>query len=61
MIYEYQCIECGKITERYVKKYDDIEQVRCECGAIARKVLSNVVFLNARKVAARREKDVPLD
>lgn len=37
MLRDFRCYSCGKVTERFIS--NDIEQVACECGGIAGRII----------------------
>lgn len=39
-IYEYECRFCKKTTEKFQKVTRVTKKIRCECGHVARRVLS---------------------
>jgi len=39
-IYEYECRFCKKVTEKVQKVTRVTKRIRCECGHVARRVLS---------------------
>ena len=44
-IYEYECIKCGAITEKYYKVDDIKDLVECDkCRHVAVKIISNFTF-----------------
>lgn len=39
-VYEFECLECGKITEKVFKIDDCPQRIECECGKTASKIIS---------------------
>lgn len=39
-VYEYECEECGRITDKIFRIDEKPERVSCQCGASARAIIS---------------------
>jgi len=44
ILYDFQCTDCGAKSEAFGKMNDKDQQIPCECGGQARRVISPVRF-----------------
>ncbi len=44
-LYEYACVECGKITEKLVSVTMKELLICCDCGGKAKKIISSGSFI----------------
>jgi len=44
-VYEYQCIKCNKIFEKFQNIKNIKKTITCECGSTAKKIISNTSFV----------------